>query len=73
MENSHIEVEHLKSIFKFNDCPVNKKWLEKFSVPKKIVPTVLKRKLLIVLPFLGKCSTNLRNHLYKSINKKKSN
>ena len=38
-------------------------------VSKQIVPTVPKRELLIVLPFLGKFSMNLRTYLYKSVSK----
>ena len=57
MENFHIEVEHLRKIFKCNKYPVNivdqciKKFLDKLYVPKQIVPTLPKRKLLVVLPF----------------------
>ena len=52
MENFHIEVELLRSIFKCNNYPVNiidqciKKFLDKLYVPKQIVPTVPKRELL---------------------------
>ena len=65
MGNFHINVEHLRSIFKFNNYPVNiidqciKKFLDKLYVPKQIVPTVPKRELLIVLPLLGKFSMTL--------------
>ena len=74
MENFHIEIEHLRSIFKCNNYPVNiidqciKEFLDKLYVPKQIVPTVPKRELLVVLPFLGKFSLNLRKRLYKSVN-----
>ena len=72
MENFHIEVKLLGSIFKCNNYPVNitdqciKKFLDKLYVPKQIVP---KRELLVVLPFLGKFSLNLRKRLYKSVSK----
>ena len=75
MENFHIEVEYLRSIFKCNNYPVNiidqciKKFLDKFYVPKQMVPTALKRELLVVLSFLGKFSLNLRKRLYKSVSK----
>ena len=66
MENFHIEVELLRSIFKCNNYPVNiidqciKKFLEILYVPKEIVPTVPKRKLLVALPYLGTFLLNLR-------------
>ena len=75
MENVHAEVELLRGIFKRNNYPVNiiyqytKKFLDKLYVPKQIVPTVPKRELLVVLPFLGLFSLNLRKRLYKSVSK----
>ena len=69
MENFYIEVELLRSIFKYNNFPVNitdqcsKKLLDKLHVPKQIVPTVPKRKLLVALPYLGTFSLNLRKRL----------
>ena len=75
MENVHIEVEFLRSIFKCNSCAVNiidqciKKFLEKFYVAKQIVLTVPKKELLVVLPFLGTFSLNLRKRLYKAVSK----
>ena len=75
MENFHIEVERLRSIFKCNNYPFNiidqciRKFLEKLYVPKQIVPAVPKKELLAALPFLGKLSLNLRKHLYKSVSK----
>ena len=75
MENFHIEVELLRSIFKCNNYPVNiidqciKKFLEILYVPKEIVPTVPKRKLLVALPYLGTFLLNLRKRLYKSVSK----
>ena len=65
MGSFHIEVEHLRSIFKCNNYPVNiidqciKKFLDKLYVPKQIVPTIRKRELLVTLPFLGTFSLNL--------------
>ena len=75
MENFHIEVELLKRIFKCNNYPVNiidqciKKFLDKLYVSKQIVPTVPIKELLVVVPYLGTFFLNLRNRLYKSINK----
>ena len=49
MENFHIEVELLRSIFKCNNYPVNiigqciKKFFDKSYAPKQIVSTVPKR------------------------------
>ena len=75
MENFHIEVEHLRSIFKCNSYSVNiidqciKKFLDKLNVAKQIVPTVPKRELIVNLPFLGKLSLNLGKCLYKSVSR----
>ena len=75
MENCHIEVELLRSIFKCNSYPVNiidqciKKFLDKLYAPKQIVPTVSKKELLVVLPYLGTFSLNLRKRLHKSVSK----
>ena len=38
-------------------------------VPKQIVPTVAKRQLLVVLPFLEVFSLNMRKRLFKSVRK----
>ena len=73
MENFHIKVELLRSIFKCNNYPVNiihqcmKKFLDKLYVPKQIIPTEPKKKSLVVLPYLGTCFLNLRKRLYKSV------
>ena len=75
MENFHIKVELLRSIFKCNNYPVNiidqciKKFFDKLYVPKQIVPTVPKKELLVVLPYLGTFSLNLRKRLYKLVSK----
>ena len=75
MENFHIEVELLRSIFKCNNFPVNnidqciKKSDDKLYDPKQIVPTVPKKELLVVNPYLGTFSLNLRKRLYKSVSK----
>ena len=75
MEYFHVQVELLRSIFKCNNCPVNiidqciKEFLNKLYIPKQIVPTVTKRELLVVVPFLGTFSLNLRKRLYKLVSK----
>ena len=75
MENFHVEVELLRSIFKWNNYPVNiidqciKKFLEILYVSKQIGPTGPKKKLLVVLSYLVTFSLNLRKRLYKSISK----
>ena len=75
MENFHIEIELLRSSFKCNNYPVNiidqciKKFFDKLYVSKQIVPTVSKKELLVVLPYLGAFSLNLRKRLYKSVSK----
>ena len=75
MENFHIEVELLRSIFKCNNHPVNiidqsiKKFFGKLYVPKEIEPAVPKKELLVVLQCLGTFSLNLKKRLYKSVSK----
>ena len=72
MENYHIELELLRSLFKCSNYPVNvtdqciKKFLEKLYVPKQIVLTAPKKELPVVLPYLETISLNLRKRLYKS-------
>ena len=73
MENFHIEVELLRSIFNCNNHPVNiihqcnKMFLDKLYLPTQIVPTVPKKKLLVALPYLGRFSLNLRKRLCKLV------
>ena len=68
-------MEHLRSIFKCNNYPVNiidqciKKFLEKLYVPQQIVPTVPKRELLVFIPLLGIFSLNLRKSFWKLVSK----
>ena len=75
MENFHIQVELLRSIFKCNNYPVNiidqciKNFRDKLYVPEKIVRTVRKKELLVVLRYLGTFYLNLRKCLYKSASK----
>ena len=75
MENFHIEVKLLRNIFKCNNYLLNiidqciKKFWDKLYVLKQIVPTVPKRELVVVLPYLVIFSLNLRKYLYKSYSK----
>ena len=43
--------------------------MDKLYVPKQIVPTIPKKELLLVFPFLGTFSLTLRKHLYKLVSK----
>ena len=64
IESFHLKVELLRSIFECNNYPVNiidqyiKKFLEKLYVPKQIVPTVPKKELLVVFPYVRAFSLN---------------
>ena len=75
VERRTIGVELLRSIFNCNNYPVNiidrciKKFLGKLYVPKQIVPTAPKKELLVVLPYFGAFSLNLRKRLHKSVRK----
>ena len=69
MQSFHLEVEQLRQIFKCNNYPVAlidqcvKTFLNKIYVPKRILITVPKKDVLIILPFLGQFSLNLRSRL----------
>ena len=75
MRSFHLEVEQLQQIFKCNNYPVGlidqcvKTFLNKIYVSKRILITVSKKDVLIVLPFLGQFSLNLRSRLYNCFNK----
>ena len=75
MQGFHLEVEQLQQIFKCNNYPVAligqcvKTFLNKIYVSKRILITVPKKDVLIVLPFLGQFSLNLRSRLYHCFNK----
>ena len=62
----HLEVKNLIEILKKNSYPSGiieqsiKSFLNKLHVPKKVTPTVPKKELFIVLPYLGTLSSNLR-------------
>ena len=68
MQSFHLKVEQLRQIFKCNSYPVGlidqcvKTFLNKIYVPKRILITVPKKDVLIVLPFLGQFSLNLRSN-----------
>ena len=55
MENFHVEVEQLRSTFKYNNYPVNlidqciKNFLDKLCLPKQIVPAVISKKELLII------------------------
>ena len=65
----HLEVENLREIFKKNSYPSGiieqsiKSFLNKLHVPKKVIPTVPKTELFIVLPYLGTKSSNSNQKL----------
>ena len=74
MQSFHLEVE-LRQIFKCNNYPVGlidqciQTFLNKIYVLKRILITVPKKDVLIVLPFLGQFSLNLKSRLYNCFNK----
>ena len=65
----HLEVDNLTEILKKNRYPSGiieqsiRYFLNKLHVPKKVIPTVPKREVFIVLPYLGTLSSNLRPKL----------
>ena len=65
----HLEVENLRKILKKNSYPSGiikqsiKSFLNKLHVPKKVISTVPKKELFIVLPYLGTLSSNLKQKL----------
>ena len=70
----HEKVNYLKDVLKKNSCRTNlvdkciKIFLNKQFSQKILEHTVLKKELLIVLPYLGMSSLCLRTRLQKSIN-----
>ena len=64
-----MEVENLREILKKNSYPSGiieqsiRSFLNKLHVPKKVIPTVPKKELFIVLPYLGRLSSNLKGKL----------
>ena len=71
----HLELEKVKNIFKKNGYPISfidrciKTFLDKLHTPKIVVTTVEKKNLLIVLPYLGFISDQIRTKLFKIISK----
>ena len=71
----HSEVCHLKEILKKNAFPIKlidnciKSFLNKRLTEKPVTLTAEKKDLVIVLPFLGKLSLDLRTRLRNSISK----
>ena len=71
----HSEVSHLKEILKKDAFPIKvkdcciKKFLNKRLTLKPVISTAEKKDLVIVLPFLGKLSFDLRTRLKNSISK----
>ena len=65
----HLEAENLKEILKKNSYPAGiieqsiRSFLNKLHVPKKVIATVPKNELFIVLPYLGTLSSNLKRKL----------
>ena len=72
-ENFHQEIETLKSIWKHNSYPHNfvnhciKKFLNKLFLQIDFIIMVPKKKLICILPYLGKTSLNLRTRLRRTI------
>ena len=69
----HLEVEKLRVILKKNSYPSGiievsiRTFLNRLYVPKQIYLTAPKQELLIILPFLGTMSSNLKQKLQTSI------
>ena len=69
----HSELTKLKDIFRKNGLPVSfidkcfKKFLDNVHIIKEKVPTVEKKSLLLVLPYLGTISLQTRTKLQKSL------
>ena len=74
-ENFHKEISELKEIFKKNGYPSDfidfciKKFLNKLYTKKQVYLTAEKKKLLIVLPFLGSLSFKIRKRLSSCLKK----
>ena len=72
-EKFHEEIVLLKEVFKKNEYPqffidkCIKKYLNKLFVPKRIIHTVDKKQVLLVLPFLGPLSFEIRSRLQKCL------
>ena len=75
MENFHIEVEHLRSIFKCNNCPVNitdqciKKFFDKCTSLNRLYQQQLKDNCQLFSHFQNFFFLKMRKRLYKSVRK----
>ena len=65
----HLEVENFGEMLKKNSYPSRiieqsiKSFLNKLYVPKNVIPTVPKKEIFIILPYLGTMSFNLNQKL----------
>ena len=65
----HLEIKKLRDIFKRNGYPSSliemciRTFFQKLYVPKQVYITVPKKQLLIILPFLGKLSSKLKQQV----------
>ena len=72
-EKFHEEIVLLKEVYGKNEYPhfyidkCIKKYLSKLFVPKRIIHTVDKKQVLLVLPFLGPLSFGIRSRLQKCL------
>ena len=75
-ENSHRKIETLKSVLKHKSYPYNlvnhciKTFLNKLFVQGDLNVTIPKKKLICVLPYLGKASLDLRTRLRRTLERK---
>ena len=69
----HAELTFLKKIFRKNGYPENfidkcfKKFLDNINLVKEKVPTVERKRLLLVLPYLGVISLQTRTKLQEAL------
>ena len=70
----HFEIAELKNILRKNAYPINfidsciKVFLDKIYRPKIVKLTVPKKEILVLLPYLGKISLNIRSKISKIFN-----
>ena len=75
----HHEIDKLKSILYKNSYPHDlidkciKEFLDKILTPKPVVSTVLKKQLIITLPYLGKLSLQIRTRINRIMKNKLPN
>ena len=75
LRSFHLEADQLQQIFKCNNYPDTlidqclQTFLNKIFVAKRTSITVPKKYILIILPFLGQFSLNLRSKLYNCFKK----